>query len=107
MRVPDDAKMRTSGGRLTLAAMLFWRAGEIAGSLLLRRLSGTGTRCADDRLIQAGVTATTNPMGAGNWRHEYSDVLASAEVVIVTDADKPGYEHALAVQRSLREVDAS
>ena len=37
---------------LTLAAMLFWRAGEIAGSLLLRRLSGTGTRCADDRLIR-------------------------------------------------------
>lgn len=42
---------------LTLAAMLFWRAGEIAGSLLLRRLSGTGARCADDRLIRRAACA--------------------------------------------------
>lgn len=59
-----------------------------------------------DRLVQEGVVATTGSMGAGKWRGEYSDVLASAEVVVITDCDKPGYMHALAVQRSLREVDA-
>ncbi|MDW5315839.1 ABC transporter permease [Rhizobium sp. PL01] len=36
---------------LTVAAMLLWFAGEKIGALLLRRISGSGIRRADDRLL--------------------------------------------------------
>ena len=53
-------------------------------------------------LEAAGETATTNPMGAGKWRPEYSKALAgAAEVVIVADRDQPGIDHAKAVLKSL------
>ncbi|TKJ32304.1 MAG: hypothetical protein CEE38_23390 [Planctomycetes bacterium B3_Pla] len=54
-----------------------------------------------DRLWQIGLVATTNPMGAGNWRQEYSDFLNDRSVVILPDNDKPGRDHAETVARSL------
>lgn len=54
-------------------------------------------------LERAGVTATTNPGGAGKWRDSYSETLAGARVVIVADRDDPGRRHAQAVARSLAE----
>lgn len=54
-----------------------------------------------DRLIELGLVATTNPMGAGKWRDEFSELLQGHEVVILPDNDKPGREHAQAVARSL------
>lgn len=58
-------------------------------------------------LERAGVTATCNPGGAGNWRPEYSEVLRDAIVQIVADADKPGREHARAVAKSLDGIAAA
>jgi hypothetical protein len=49
----------------------------------------------------AGAVATCNPMGAGKWRPEYSDVLRGAKVIIVADADEPGRKHAADVGASL------
>jgi hypothetical protein len=49
-----------------------------------------------------GIVATTNPMGAGKWRPEYSEFLKGAEVVILPDNDEPGRKHARQVAESLK-----
>lgn len=54
-----------------------------------------------------GLDATTNPMGAGKWRPEYTEVLAGSRVNIVSDADKPGREHARAVAELLRAAECT
>lgn len=60
-----------------------------------------------DRLIEAGVVATTSAMGAGKWRDEYAESLRGRNVVVVPDNDRPGREHADAVVKSLLGVAAS
>jgi hypothetical protein len=55
----------------------------------------------------AGVTATCNPFGAGQWRDEYSEVLRGANVVVVADRDDAGVEHARAVAASLEGIASS
>ena len=52
-------------------------------------------------LESAGEVATCNPMGAGKWRQEYTDVLAGADVVVVADSDEAGLKHAREVVRQL------
>lgn len=54
-----------------------------------------------DRLNTLGLTATTNPMGAGKWLQEYGGSLAGARVVILPDNDDPGRAHAHLVAREL------
>lgn len=48
-----------------------------------------------------GCYATTSPMGAGKWNDEYSQSLAGARVVIISDADTAGRNHARSVRESL------
>jgi hypothetical protein len=60
-----------------------------------------------DRLAEENILATTNPMGAGKWRDEYSQALAGRHVVILPDNDEPGVAHAGQVLQSLRGVAAS
>ncbi len=40
-----------------------------------------------DNLRAIGMSATTNPMGAGKWRDEYSDFLRGADVIVLPDND--------------------
>lgn len=47
-----------------------------------------------DRLRREGLTATTNPGGAGKWKKEYSQFLKDRDVVILPDNDDPGRQHA-------------
>ncbi len=47
-----------------------------------------------DRLRSLGLVATTNPMGAGKWRDNYSKALRGADLIIIPDNDKPGRAHA-------------
>jgi energy-coupling factor transporter ATP-binding protein EcfA2 len=55
-----------------------------------------------DLLRSRGRVATTNPMGAPNWRREYADLLAgAARVFVLADDDTPGRKHAAQVARSL------
>lgn len=54
-----------------------------------------------DLLAEMGYVATTNPMGAGKWRPEYTRILAGASVVIIPDNDEPGQSHAESVAREL------
>lgn len=57
-----------------------------------------------DRLVKLGLVATTNPVGAGKWRDEYSQMLAGRDVVILPDNDAPGRKHAQQVAASLSGV---
>jgi len=60
-----------------------------------------------DRLASLGLVATTNAMGAGKWRAEYSESLRGRHVVILPDNDDPGRKHAEGVAASLGGIAAS
>lgn len=57
---------------------------------------------AADRLIEAGLVATTNAGGANKWTAEYADFLTGANVVILPDHDDPGEKHAALVLKSVQ-----
>lgn len=52
-------------------------------------------------IVAAGFAATCNPMGAGKWRSEFSDLLTGGDCLIVPDNDEPGRKHAQAVAAGL------
>ena len=54
-----------------------------------------------DALVERGFTATTNPMGAGNWRSSYNQALKEKDVVLLPDNDEPGQRHADKIAQSL------
>ncbi|MCX6140455.1 MAG: DUF3987 domain-containing protein [Candidatus Kapabacteria bacterium] len=55
------------------------------------------------RLVELGLTATTNTGGAGKWKAEYSRFFNGARVVIVGDVDEAGRQHVQQVVASLLE----
>src|SRR6266516_2640481 len=60
-----------------------------------------------DALREHGLTATTNPGGAGKWRAEYSEQLRASGsecIVIFPDNDQAGENHALGVAGFCRAV---
>ncbi|MGH9867912.1 MAG: AAA family ATPase [Candidatus Polarisedimenticolia bacterium] len=57
--------------------------------------------CDAINAVDGNHVATCNPMGAGKWRPEYSEMLRGANVIIVADADEPGRKHAREVQAAL------
>jgi 5S rRNA maturation endonuclease (ribonuclease M5) len=57
-----------------------------------------------DNVRELGFTATTNPMGAGKWRDEYSETLLGKDVVVfgdIGDPDQKGERHTRTVLQSL------
>ena len=59
-----------------------------------------------DNLLGLGLSATTNPMGAGKWRSEYNQYLKHFKtVVLLPDNDQQGQLHIRAVGNSLLEDD--
>ena len=67
-----------------------------------------------DRLLERGLVATTNPMGAGKWVKKYGRWLRGRSVVVIPDNDDrttqppfAGQRHAHEVARSLVGVAAS
>lgn len=60
-----------------------------------------------ETLRSHGFVATTSPMGAGKWREEYSESLAGANIIIITDADATGRAHARTVRESLIKHDCT
>ncbi|MGQ9454710.1 MAG: phage/plasmid primase, P4 family [Armatimonadota bacterium] len=57
-----------------------------------------------DALSHCGLTATTNPGGAGNWQKGFARYFRGAHVVIIPDNDEPGRAHAEEVAQNLKEV---
>ncbi len=60
-----------------------------------------------DNLRALDLTATTNPMGAGKWREEYTNTLRGASAIILPDKDAPGINHAHQIAQSLHGKAAS
>jgi putative DNA primase/helicase len=60
-----------------------------------------------DTLRTLRLTATCNPMGAGKWRTAYNAPLRGADVVILSDHDAPGRQHAQQVAQALHGIAAS
>jgi predicted P-loop ATPase len=60
-----------------------------------------------DRLVSWGLTATTNPGGAGKWRKEYACHFTGFDVVILGHNDEPGRAHVSKVAESLAPVAAA
>ncbi len=54
-----------------------------------------------DALAAVGVTATTNPGGAGKWAAECGEALRGAKVMVLPDNDDPGRKHADQVAAAL------
>lgn len=54
-----------------------------------------------DNVRSLGLTATTNPLGAGKWKDIYNPSLAGRDVVILPDNDEPGKKHSDEVAQSL------
>ena len=52
-------------------------------------------------LEKLGLLATTNPMGAGKWRVDYSFLLRGRRCVVLPDDDEAGHRHAEHVLGSL------
>ena len=57
-----------------------------------------------DNLCSLGITATTNPMGAGKWRDEYSETLRGKDVVIFGDVGDDKREGEIHVERVIRSL---
>lgn len=54
-----------------------------------------------ESLRAQGVTATCNPMGSGKWKGADQEPLRGKDVVILSDNDQVGQDHAEEVARSL------
>jgi hypothetical protein len=57
-----------------------------------------------EALLNLGICATCNPFGAGKWKDAYSEYLKDKAVVILSDNDKPGKDHAAKVASSVASV---
>ncbi|SDZ40055.1 putative DNA primase/helicase [Proteiniborus ethanoligenes] len=54
-----------------------------------------------NRLCSLGFVATTTPMGASNWKEEYSKFFKQANVAIIPDNDSPGRRYVQKVAESI------
>ena len=75
-----------------------------------RKLNAAQTVCVAegekdcDNLAKLGFVATTNPLGAGKWRDEYSETLRGKDVIVfgdVGDDDGAGEKHTQQMIESL------
>ena len=60
-----------------------------------------------ETLRSRGLTATTNPFGAGKWDPSFSKSLRGLPVVLLPDNDPPGLDHMEDVARSLHGLSKS
>jgi 5S rRNA maturation endonuclease (ribonuclease M5) len=57
-----------------------------------------------ETLRSLGRIATTMPGGAGKWRENHTEALRGANVIVISDNDEVGKEHAQHVRASLTEA---
>lgn len=106
---PKDFKQRRPDGRggwiwkLAGSRLVLYRLPEALKAETVLILEGEKDVETAYRLgLPDGWAATCNPMGAGKWREEYSEVLKGKRVVILPDSDEPGEKHAAQVAQSLQ-----
>jgi len=59
-----------------------------------------------DNAFAAGIPATTNALGEGNWREDYNGYFREKRVVIVPDNDEVGRLHAQTVAFNIKDIAA-
>jgi hypothetical protein len=57
-----------------------------------------------ETLRKQGLTATTNPFGAGKWQPELNAWFKGKNIIILGDNDEPGRKHGLSVAQNLSSV---
>lgn len=81
---------------------VLFRLPEVIEAIALEKLIHVVEGEKDVHAVEhAGGIATCNPMGAGNWRDEYSEILRGARVRVIADDDESGIKRAHAVAKSL------
>ncbi|MEX2371197.1 MAG: hypothetical protein WD578_09345, partial [Bacteroidales bacterium] len=60
-----------------------------------------GEKDVDNAKRKLQIQATTNPLGAGKWKIEYSQYLKNANIIIIPDNDEAGKKHALEIANSV------
>jgi hypothetical protein len=84
------------------AEKILYRLPELAAGIRLGKTVYVVEGEKDADAVSAlGLVATTNPGGAGKWNDRYSETLAGADVVILSDNDEPGRRHAQVIARAL------
>ena len=94
------ARMNSVHGVSPLVNSGFRRPGVIAAQIVC---VAEGEKDCDN-LTKLGFVATTNPLGAGKWRDEYSETLRGKDVIVfgdVGDRDGAGDRHTEQVLESL------
>ncbi len=106
---PNGTTYRYDDGRVVHRTVekKFKQSGTTKGTAQLYRLSKVLTAIDHDQIVylvegekdvhaleSLGVTATTSPMGAGNFGKVDPSPLAGAQVVIIADKDKAGDNYA-------------
>ncbi len=106
---PKDFRQRRPDGQggwtwnLKDTRMVLYRLSEVLLTESVLLLEGEKDVETAYRLgLPEGWAATCNPMGAGKWRAEYSEILHDKYVVILPDADEAGRRHMETVQLALR-----
>lgn len=96
--LPDGGWARSLGKarRVLYRLPAVMHAKELGAPILLVE----GEKCVE-AVESLGLTATTNPGGAGKWDESYTASLTGATVVVIPDNDGPGVAHAEAVSSAL------
>ena len=63
-----------------------------------------GEKDVDNLVLRWGVTATTNPMGAGKWLSQFNRHFIGSDAVIIADNDEAGRAHVARVAAELSTV---
>ena len=105
--LPNHVAINRDGSGPKVQLML-WHPAEVAAAIAEGRevWNGEGHKDAE-KLVEAGVVATTNINGAGNFNARHAEQLRGARVVHVCDRDLAGWRRALKCARLLDEVAAS
>ncbi len=111
---PKDFRQRRPDGRggysysLDDTRRVLYRLPDLIEAVALERTVyiAEGERDADN-LAALGLTATTNPGGAGKWRDEYGEHLRGAHIIVLPDNDDVGRRHATTLVSALTGIAAS
>jgi len=104
---PKDFRQRRPNGRggwewnLQGVRLVPYRLPELVNAPRERPVAVCGGEKDADRACELGFTATTNPLGEGKWRDEYTEHLRGRIVAVIPHNDAPGRMHADAVALSL------
>jgi len=110
---PKDFRQRRPNGRggwewsLQGVRLVPYRLPELIATPRDQLILVCGGEKDADRAHELGFTATTNPLGEGKWRDEYTEPLRGRAVAVVAHNDAPGRKHAEDVAHSLRGQAAS